>query len=455
MLLPNGIDNESGFIEVEIKLHRHKLVKEIKQMIYIVPDSNFLHISYDKSRATSYSRFCLNQPFEELINLRDLDTCNDIVQILVPEMVLRELVEQKITQYEKDIVAYNMLALRMDKPKEEFESVSSYRNEALKQAKEFLNTKSVNLIPVCDAMYWNRIIDKAIRKEAPFEGREGKADKGFKDTVIFFSMIEYARKNKGSYYFISKDGIFGGKVKNGGVNRLHQEFFDWSGSSFHVVADIDELKRRIVRIEPEQILKKLDYIMKAEEIRIDQDPTKVPIEIIQEIPVFTEDNVVGSMINEEITFQWQKFMKSWYEYPMERYPDEDGMVYEGSFIVEVTHNTKNKISVHFHAYQFVGGAHGGSAIYAYTYDLKEGKQLALTEVLKMGVESILKLVNQCINNDIKSSEAGKYYEEEVDIKDIENIEFYILDGEVHIVFNEYELGPYASGIIDLILCDCK
>ena len=168
----------------------------------------------------------------------------------------------------------------------QFKSAISYRNEAMKQAKEFLNAKSVKLIPICDAMYWNRIIDKAIRKETPFEGTEGKADQGFKDTVIFFSMIEYARENKGSYYFVSKDGIFGGKVKNGNVNRLHQEFFDWSGSSFHVVADIDELKKRIVRKEPGQILKKLNYIMKAEEIRIDQDPAKIPMEIKLEIPIY-------------------------------------------------------------------------------------------------------------------------------------------------------------------------
>lgn len=268
-------------------------------------------------------------------------------------------------------------------------------------------------------------------------------------------MIEYARENKGSYYFVSKDRIFSGKVKNGSVNRLHQEFFDWSGSSFHVVADIDELKRRIVRKEPEQILKKLDYIMKAEEIRIAQDPTKVLIEIKLEIPIFAEDNVVGVMINEEITSKRQKFMKSWYEYPMEKDPYEADMVYEGSFIVEVTHNAKNIISVYFKEYQFVGGIHGGSAIYAYTYDLKEGKQLALTEVLKMEEEAILKLVNRCINNDIKSSKVGKYFDEKVDIKDVENIEFYILDGVAHIVFNEYELGPYSSGIINLILCDCK
>lgn len=424
-------------------------------MIYIVPDSNFLHISYDKCRTATYSRFYLNQPFNELISLRDSDTCNDIVQILVPEMVLRELVEQKVIQYEKDIDVYNMLALRMDKPKQEFESVSSYRDKALEQAKEFLDTKSVNLIPVCDKMYWNHIIDKAIRKEAPFEGIEGKADKGFKDTVIFFSIIEYARKNKGSYYFISKDGVFGGKVKKGSVNRLPQEFFDWSDSSFHVVADVDELKRRIVRKEPEQILKKLNYIIKAEDIKIDQDSTKTPIEIKRKIPYFVEDNVVGAMINEEISFQWQEYMKSWYVYPRERSPEEADLVYDGFFIVDVTYNTNNRICVRFHTYQFAGGIHGGSAVYAYTYDLKEGKQLALKEILKMDEETILQLINQCINNDIKNSELGKYYEEEVDMKDIENIVFYISYEEVHIVFNEYELGPYASGVIDLILCDCK
>ena len=82
----------------------------------------------------------------------------------------------------------------MDKPKEEFELVNSYRNDTLKQAKEFLNTKSVNFIPVCDVMYWNCIIDKAIRKEAPFEGREGKADKGFKVTAyIRFTIILYSK----------------------------------------------------------------------------------------------------------------------------------------------------------------------------------------------------------------------------------------------------------------------
>lgn len=163
----------------------------------------------------------------------------------------------------------------------------------------------------------------------------------------------------------------------------------------------------------------------------------------------------GGMINEEIVAQWQEFMRSWYEYPMEKYPDEADMLYEGSFIVEVTYNAKNRICVHFHTYQYVGGAHGGSVISAYTYDLKKGKQLSLKEVLNMDEASILKLVNQCIDNDIKNSEGGKYYEEKADIRDIENIVFYILDGEIHIVFNEYELAPYVSGAIDLILCDCK
>ena len=268
-------------------------------------------------------------------------------------------------------------------------------------------------------------------------------------------MIAYAQENKGSYYFISKDGVFSGKVKNGSVNRLPQEFFERSGSSFRVVADIDELKRRIVSKRPEQILKKLNYTMKTNEMKMNQDSTKIPVEIEKQIPLFSEDNVVGAMINEEISFQWQRFLKSWYEYSIERYPEEADMVFEGFFNVEVTYNTDTKISVHFHEYQYTGGVHGGSVIYAYTYDLKEGKQLSLKEVLNRDEKFIRKMVNQCINDDIKNSEPGKYYREEADVKDIESIVFYILDGEVHIVFNEYELGPYASGIIDLILCDCK
>lgn len=421
-------------------------------MIYVVPDSNFLHISFGKSNSTIYSQFYLNQPFEELISLRDSSICNDVVQVLVPEMVLRELVKQKVTQYEEDVETYNMIALRMGKPEEKFKPVNSYENETLRLAEEFLKTKSVDIIPVCDSMYWNRIIDKAINKDAPFEGAEGKADKGFKDTVIFFSMIEYARNNKGSYYFISKDkGFF---EKNRSTSKLQQEFFDLSGSSFHAIADIDELKRRIARKEPRLVVDHLNYQVREEKIRIDKDPAKVPIEIRREIPVFSEDNVVGTMINEEISSDWEKFM-AWSEFSEGCHPEKSDVVYDGFFIVQVKNNSNNRISVYFHEYMFLGGVHGNSTIYAYTYDLKRGKVLALTEVLEQDAESILQLVNQCINNDIKNSKAGKYFSETADITDIENLIFYVLDGVVHIVFNEYELGPYSSGIIDLILCDCK
>lgn len=164
---------------------------------------------------------------------------------------------------------------------------------------------------------------------------------------------------------------------------------------------------------------------------------------------------MGVMINEEIASQWQKYMRSWQGYPRERYPEEADMVYDGFFNVEVTYNTDSKVSVHFHTYQFVGGIHGGSEVFAYTYDLKEGKQLTLKDILQKDEAFILTLVNECINMDIKNSKSGKYFEQKADIRDLENIVFYILDGEVHIVFNEYELGPYASGVIDLILCDCK
>lgn len=424
-------------------------------MIYIVPDSNILYVPFDKTKAPVYDQFDLKQSFKDLIALQTPDICYDSVQILVPEMVLKELVEQKTAQYGKDTEEYNALAIRMGIPEKQFESVNLYRDKALEQAKLFLHEKSVDVIPVCDARYWVHIVNKAVRKEAPFEGAGGKADKGFKDTVIFFSIVEYAQEHKGSYYFVSKDGIFSRKDKTGNIGRLQQEFFDWSGSSLHVVSEINELKRRIVRTEPGQVLDKLEYTIRKQEFKIDRDSSKIPIQVTQEIPTFIEDNAVGAMLNEEISSQWRSFIASWQTFITEREPWNANMIYNGSFVVDVTYNANSKISVRFYEYQFVGGVHGSSTIYAYTYNLKEAKLLTLTEVLGLDAESALKLVNQCVDCDIKNSRAGKYFNETANITDLENIVFYISDGMVHIVFNEYYLGPYASGIIDLILYDFK
>ena len=55
-------------------------------------------------------------------------------------------------------------------------------------------------------------MNDAIEKKPPFEGKEKQSDKGFKDVLIFYSMISYAKKNKGKYYFWSKDNMFKGNT---------------------------------------------------------------------------------------------------------------------------------------------------------------------------------------------------------------------------------------------------
>jgi len=57
-----------------------------------------------------------------------------------------------------------------------------------------------------------------------------------------------------------------------------------------------------------------------------------------------------------------------------------------------------------------------------------------------------------VNQRISEAEAGTFFEDSVNFCDANNIVYYVHDGEVHLVFNEYELGPYASGVIDIVLC---
>lgn len=49
--------------------------------------------------------------------------------------------------------------------------------------------------------------------------------------------------------------------------------------------------------------------MKTDEMKMNQDSTKIPVEIVKQIPLFTEDNIVGAMINEEIFFNDKEMIR--------------------------------------------------------------------------------------------------------------------------------------------------
>ena len=54
------------------------------------------------------------------------------------------------------------------------------------------------------------IIDRAFSKRPPFEGKDKKSDKGFKDALLWESILEFAlNQPKSKIIYYSKDNAFG------------------------------------------------------------------------------------------------------------------------------------------------------------------------------------------------------------------------------------------------------
>lgn len=96
-------------------------------------------------------------------------------------------------------------------------TLDDYRKDADKQFLDWLATNDIRIIPVGEEVYFTQIVNDAIEKKSPFEGKEKQSDKGFKDVLIFYSMMSYAKKNKGRipgkhdgiYYGNSTPGRYG------------------------------------------------------------------------------------------------------------------------------------------------------------------------------------------------------------------------------------------------------
>lgn len=177
-------------------------------MNYIIIDSNIIHIS----NHNDYFNFNLNKSYTDLqgrIERRDL---TDSFKILIPDIVFRELHKQKLEQFKID---YDQLTILLKKFKS-FSEVSldlpkdfNY-DEFLKQKiSEFKSRNSIKTINVNSGKdTFNKIIEKSINKKPPFEGANKKSDKGFKDVLIWESLLNYANNNPGNYYFYTKDKGF-------------------------------------------------------------------------------------------------------------------------------------------------------------------------------------------------------------------------------------------------------
>lgn len=136
------------------------------------------------------------------------------------------------------------------------------------------------------------------------------------------------------------------------------------------------------------------------------------------------------------------------------YDIKDGypvMVYEGYLAYTLTYNRGNIISLYFDKYEYTGGAHGATLRYSNTWNLKNCSPMAL-EDFGLNKEKILPQIYLQIEEQIKNG-TNQYFDnyKELVSQTFNPNSFYLTDKGLVIYFQQYDIAPYSSGIVEFTI----
>lgn len=211
----------------------------------------------------------------------------------------------------------------------------------------------------------------------------------------------------------------------------------------------------------------------SEEIALTEGrDNRLSVEISAEYPVFKTENEAGKTISSEITeaLFGEEYMSMdpeaavlaykdalAQEYREENLPmlEEEGLENSASLnwsdlvsgsIEGQKDNILSYVVVH-HAFR--GGAHGMTAVTAYNFDTKSGKEIQETDFFKNGYEEKL---TKLLTARLPEAVGGPENMEMLFIQEVEpNDNFYITEDGVTFIYNHYEIAPYAMGIIKITI----
>lgn len=207
-------------------------------MIYIVFDTNILYNS-----EVNYCDFSINKNIDLVIDFLKAEGLTEKCSLLIPQVVIDELKQQQKEQFFEDYrKIQKLLKSQGDLCKVDWNiEIDKYEEYIDIKIKNYLTQKNIKIVDVCTEKSFKKIFEKAIEKKAPFEGKEKKSDKGFKDAVIWHSLIEYSIQYGGTYIFFTNDNIF---LNN--KNDLSEDFGEDSYRKVKFLNSIDEIREFIL-----------------------------------------------------------------------------------------------------------------------------------------------------------------------------------------------------------------
>jgi hypothetical protein len=160
-------------------------------MISIVLDSNVLF-----SRELDFSKAIFKENLTNIIDEIESNDLYETIQILIPEIVIQELYHKQNERYEeqfniiKNIKFHNFDILYDEKYEQTSNDIFSKNIEEVTHS-----LVKIIILPYPENNILENIIKRAILKKAPFEGKSKESDKGFKDVIIWETLLRYKREH--------------------------------------------------------------------------------------------------------------------------------------------------------------------------------------------------------------------------------------------------------------------
>lgn len=210
---------------------------------YIIFDTNILYRRYDKYG--DFNEFSFSSTFQNVIDIVNEFDLYEYVTIVIPSVVWNEMIEQEIESHNIKLKELLEKCNKFKFPEIEINSKTlDYRNFIENKVCEY---KSKNLskfnkvidLPLPTRNRFESILERAFDKRPPFEGKDTKSDKGFKDALLWESILEFSENIENiSVILYTKDNIFS--------NELEEEYNNqFAGSDLKVCNDESQIREKL------------------------------------------------------------------------------------------------------------------------------------------------------------------------------------------------------------------
>jgi len=166
----------------------------------------------------SYGSFDFGVAFNKIKEFIESNKLRDVIDIGIPDISVQELVQQKVEQYCQDCKEFQNIVSRLSQlPDTDFSGIrmpsQGFECESYLQPsiEDFFNDNDIKVIKLPEESYadiFKEVMTRAVKRQPPFKNSKKSSDIGFKDVVLWETLLSYEISEYSKVLFITEDKVF-------------------------------------------------------------------------------------------------------------------------------------------------------------------------------------------------------------------------------------------------------